>query len=155
MRFLLSKIEREYVKGKKELKPSYRYNIRSKIRKKTRQAMKDLTLVFEKWDATELRFNEKDYQNLAIPLLRAIQYVELRERFFEHIRNSYIALALEGAGKRYDYKRLATNEQYRQRMIDWLQKKGLEFWKPPSTEEQKRRWEKLRDMMREVKAEAE
>ena len=115
--------------------------------------MKDLTLVFQKWDATELKFDEKDYHEYAIPLLRAVQYFEFRERFFEHIRNSYIALALERAGKRYDYKRLATNEQYRHRMIDWLIKNGIEFWKPPSTEEQKRRWEKLKGMMREVEAE--
>jgi hypothetical protein len=38
-------------------------------------------------------------------------------------------------------------------MIDWLIKNGIEFWKPPSTEEQKRRWEKLKGMMREVEAE--
>jgi hypothetical protein len=109
VRFLLSKVELEYLKGVRKLKPPYRYNLRTKIRKKVRQAMKDLTLVFQKWDATELKFDEKDYHEYAIPLLRAVQYFEFRERFFEHIRNSYIALALERAGKRYDYKRLATN----------------------------------------------
>lgn len=149
---MLSRIEREYLKGNKKLNSSYRYNLRTKIRKKVRQAIKDLTLVFKTWDATELRFYKEDYFKLCVPLVRAIQGVELRERFSEYIECSYLALTLEGAGKRYDYKRLATNEKYKQRMIDWLVKNRIE-WKLPDTEERKRRFKKLKRMMGEAEVE--
>jgi len=153
--FLLNNAEREYLKrikkGVERLKPKPQVhrNLESKIRNKVRQPMKDLTLIFETFTPTELHFYKEDWFDFALPLVKALSDFEHKAWFWEDIRTSYLALALEKAGKRYDYKRLVTNEKYRQHIIDWLVKNGLEFWKPPSTEEQKRRWEKLKRMMRE------
>lgn len=144
---MLSRKEREYLKGKLNLEPYYEHKLVHSIRKKVPKALQDLTLIFEKLDATKLHFYKEEYYNVAVPLLRAIQEFELKEHFFEEIHDVYLASALEKAGKRFNYKKLALDRAYRQRMIDWLVKNSIEFWKPPPLEEQKRRFEKFKRVM--------
>jgi hypothetical protein len=109
--------------------------------------MKDLEMVFEKLNATDLRFYSEDYFDLALPLMKAIQLFYHREHFFEEMQNVHLVAALDLAGKRYDYRRLVTNGKYKQRMIDWLVKNGMGFWNPPTTEEQSRRFEEMKRLV--------
>jgi hypothetical protein len=81
-------------------------------------------------------------------LMKAIQLFYHREHFFEEMQNVHLTAALDLAGKRYDYKRLIEDEKYKQRMIDWLARKGMEFWNPPTTEEQRRLFEEMKRMTR-------
>jgi hypothetical protein len=119
-----------------------RDNLRWKIRKKTRQSLKNLALVFETLTPTELKFFKEDYLNLAVPLLSAIERFNLNW-FYEDVKTTYLTVALIRAGKRYDYKCLATNEKYRQRMIEWLVKNGIDFWTPPTLKKQKCQYEEI------------
>ena len=104
-------------------------------------------MVFEKSNATDLCFYSGDYFDLALPLMKAIQLFYHREHFFEEMQNVHLVAALDLAGKRYDFKRLVTNKKYKQRMIDWLKDNGMGFWSPPTTEEQRRRFEEMKQMM--------
>jgi hypothetical protein len=160
--FLLSRAEKEYLEekleknyrkngsGPKRSKQewlNYRRNVKYKIRRKLRKTMNDLRIVFEKSNATDLRFYSEDWSNLALPLMKAIQLFYYREHFFEEMQKVHLMAALDLAGKRYDYKRLITNGKYKQRMIDWLVKNGMGFWNPPTTEEQNRRFEEMKRML--------
>jgi hypothetical protein len=149
MTFLLSNSQRRYLESikkgtvKRTPKTQVQRNMECAIRKKLRQPMKDLTLMFETLTLTELKFYEKDYFDLAVPLMRAIQNSQLKKHFWKTMRYRRLSDALEAAGKRHDYKRLVTDEKYRQRMIDWLAKNGVRSWEP-MLEEEKEFYEKIK-----------
>lgn len=128
--------------ARKKPKPQVLRNLDTGIRKKVREPMKDLTLIFETLTPTELHFSKKDYLDYATPLLSAIGRFNLNW-FYEDVETDYLTVALTRAGKRYDFKRLVTNEKYRQHIIEWLVKNGIEFWTPPAVEVQKREQERI------------
>ena len=140
----LTKKEHEELKKLQEPKSPNERNFRAGIRKKVRQSMKDLALIFDTLSPPELRFYEKDYMDYGLPLVGALTRFYHHSWFFENLKNAYLVNALDLARKRYNYKRLITNEKYRQRMIDWLVKNRIELWNPPTIEEQKRRFERIK-----------
>jgi hypothetical protein len=134
---LLSKGEREYLLTRKEgkLKPldklpqkgriaadQSRRDYKKNIRKKTKQAMKDLTLTFDTLTLSELNFYNEDYLNLFFPMFRIIQAkVHFTPRaYWKNRRLENLSYKLDLVDKSYDYKRLISDEKYRQRLIDWL-----------------------------------
>jgi hypothetical protein len=153
--FLLSNAERTYLENTKKKKihrnpkSQVQRNLETKIRKKIRQPMRDLALIFETLTPSELHFFKEDYVEFAIPLLSAIGRFNLNW-YYEDVETTYLTVALIRAGKRYDFKRLVTNEKYRQHMIEWLVKNGIEFWTPPTLEEQKREREKIARLMNKL-----
>ena len=146
---MLSNAQRRYLESikkgtvKRTPKSQVQRNMECAIRKKLRQPMKDLTLMFETLTLSELKFYEEDYFELAVPLMRAIQNSHLKTHFWGIMRYTRLSNALEAAGKRHDYRRLVTDEKYRQRMIDWLDKNGVKPWEP-MLEEQKEFYEKIK-----------
>ena len=134
--FLLSKDENAYLNEIKKgtLKPidmlesskrtpesQRRRNMHCKIRKKVKRTMRDLTLIFETLTLSELRFYNDDYLDLFFPMLTTIQKSKFTAtRYWKDRQNERLSYTLESAGKGYDYKRLVSDEKYRQRLIDWL-----------------------------------
>ncbi len=117
------------------------------IRRKTVQAMRDLTLVFDTLSPSELKFYQTEYKDIATPLLSKISLFAVNAWFYQNIQNANLAIALEIAGKRPDIKRLMTDEKYKQRMIDWCHKNNVEtFSLPPLDSQKKQRYEYLREL---------
>jgi hypothetical protein len=145
--FLLSSGERNFLerkkKGIKKAMTGVQRNYMTNTRKKIKQSMRDLTLVFETLTPSELHFFKKDYVEFCSPLISAIETFNLFNFYYEDIERVDLMVALTRAGKRYDVKRLIANKNYRQRMIEWVVKNGIDFHPLLSLEERKRQLERI------------
>ena len=148
MTFLLSRGERNFLEGKrkgteKKAMTGAQRNYMTNTRKKTKQSMRDLTLIFETLTPSELHFFKKEYAEFCSPLIRAIERFNVFNFYYEDIERTNLMISLTMAGKRYDVKRLIANKNYRLRMIEWGLKNGINFYPLLSLEEQKRQRERI------------
>ena len=143
---MLSKNEREYLLGTFHAKSGYRWKLDHGIRKKVFQALTDLALIFEKMPAKRLHLTRRKYHEIVVPTLNAILLAARQERFYEEIPWQSLANALTVAGKRFDWKRLYEDEDYRDRLTSWLRKHqretGKRYYWAPTVEERKSLYEK-------------
>lgn len=143
---VLSKNEREYLQGTFHAKSGYRWKLDHSIRKKVFQALTDLALIFEKLSAKHLHLTRRKYYEIVVPTLNAILLAARQERFYEEIPWQSLANALTVAGKRFDWKRLYEDEDYRYGLVSWLvkheRKTGRKYYRAPTLEERKSLYEK-------------
>ena len=143
---MLSKNEREYLEGTFHPKPGYRWKLDHSIRKKVFQALTDLALIFEKTPAKRLHLTRRKYHDIVVPTLNAILLAARQERFYEEIPWQSLANALTLASKRFDWKRLYQDEDYRHGLMSWLvkheRKTGRKYYRAPTLEERKSLYKK-------------
>ncbi|MCK4439619.1 hypothetical protein KAU85_01415 [Candidatus Bathyarchaeota archaeon] len=137
---MLSKKEREYLEGKfQPKKKSYKWRLDYRIRKKTSNALDDLLLVFKKMSFKRLKIKRRDYIEKVVPTLTSIYQAASRERFYQEILWEYLAIALRVAGKRFDWKKLFEDKDYRENLMSWVveheKKTGKKYYQPRTLEE--------------------
>ena len=140
----LTKTESEELQKLKRPKTANERNFRSNIRKKIRQSMQDVTLVFESLPLNELGFNEKDYFDYVIPLVKVTTNSKLQWSR-SGIKRAYFMADLIRAKRDFDYKRLVTDKNYLEGQVRWLVKNG--FCNPLTLEEQDKLLKEIRDVV--------
>ena len=148
---MLSRNEREYLKGEIEVKPNYQAKLNHAIRRKTVRALDDLILVFEKMTPGQLHFYRDEYGK-ALKLFNRIQGNYGILVLSENMRFEEVAAALTRAKIKYNQKKLFLEDRYRDRMIlritEAEERSGLDFWKPLPVEYKR---QKFKEWKREAK----
>jgi hypothetical protein len=144
---VLSKKERGYLEGTFHPKPGYRLWLDCRIRKKFFQALTDFALIFEKIPAKRLHLTRSNFHEIIAPTVATIILAARKEGFYEEIPWESLANALTVAGKRFDWKRLYEDEDYRDRLASWLRNRQREtgkkcYWVEPTLEERKSLYKK-------------
>jgi hypothetical protein len=143
---VLSKNERAYLQEALHVKSGYRWKLDHGIRRKLFQALADLALIFEKMPAKRLHLTWRKYHEVVVPTLTTIVLAAREEGFYEEIPWQSLANALMVARKRFDWKRLYEDKDYRYRLTSWLKRyqdrTGKRYYWAPTVEERKSLYEK-------------
>jgi hypothetical protein len=136
---------RRYLKGEEKLEGSAKWEMNSRVRKKTLELLEDLTLILNRLPEDQLKqvFDEPVYYEHLVPFSRAL-YRRLEPLFgYETNRIRNIQDTLEAAEIPYNHRRLWLDRDYqvkmgekaaewmRQNWPEWLELKGSEMpkWK--------------------------